>query len=91
LQIQPLYAALESQKELQEHSSAAPCGKNASRVESCSMIDKALLEILVCPACKVPVSPKGDFALKCPKCLRVYPIKNDIPIMLIDEAKIDPA
>lgn len=54
------------------------------------MIDKELLEILVCPACKVPVTPKGDAALKCGKCLRVYPIKDNIPIMLIDEASMDP-
>jgi uncharacterized protein len=55
------------------------------------MIDKALLEILVCPACKTPVTPKGDDALKCEKCRRVYPIKNNIPVMLIDEAVIDPS
>jgi uncharacterized protein len=54
------------------------------------MIDKALLDILVCPACKAPVTPKGDAALKCQNCRRVYPIKNDIPVMLIDEATIDP-
>lgn len=54
------------------------------------MIDKELLDILVCPLCKTPVVPKGD-ALKCTQCRRVYPIKDDIPIMLIDQATIDPA
>ncbi len=49
-----------------------------------------LLEILVCPVCKQSVSltPQGD-GLKCPKCKRVYPVKDDIPIMLVDEARIE--
>ena len=46
-----------------------------------------LLEILVCPECKVPVQEVHDGAgLKCPKCHRVYPVKDDIPVMLVDEA-----
>lgn len=64
---------------------------NPSR-DSCTiptMIDKELLEILVCPECKVSVIPKGEAALKCPRCRRVYPIQDNIPIMLLDEAKID--
>ena len=53
-------------------------------------IAKELLDILVCPSCKVPVSltPDGE-GLKCGQCRRVYPIKDDIPVMLIDEAKIE--
>jgi hypothetical protein len=56
-------------------------------------IDAELLEILACPACKAPVAlVKGGTALRCPSCRRVYPIKDDIPVMLIDEATIeDPA
>lgn len=53
-------------------------------------IDPALLEILVCPECKTPVRPvKDGTGLKCDKCRRVYPIKDDIPVMLIDEAKVE--
>jgi hypothetical protein len=53
-------------------------------------IAKELLEILVCPLCKVPVklTPEGQ-GLKCDQCRRVYPITDDIPVMLIDEAKIE--
>ena len=53
-------------------------------------IAKELLDILVCPLCKVPVvlTPDG-LGLKCGQCRRVYPIKDDIPVMLIDEAKIE--
>ena len=49
-----------------------------------------LLEILACPQCKTPVTlVRGGTALKCGTCRRVYPIKDDIPVMLIDEATID--
>ena len=50
-----------------------------------------LLEILACPRCQTPVRlVKNDMALKCDTCKRVYPIKDDIPVMLIDEATIEP-
>ena len=54
-------------------------------------IDPELLEILACPSCKTPVTlVKDGTALKCGQCHRVYPIKDDIPVMLIDEATIEP-
>jgi uncharacterized protein len=53
-------------------------------------ISKELLEILACPVCKESVRLTLDSSgLKCDKCLRVYPVRDDIPIMLIDEAKIE--
>ena len=53
-------------------------------------ISKELLEILVCPACKSDVELKADgSALKCVECHRVYPIRDDIPIMLVDQATIE--
>ena len=53
-------------------------------------IDAALLEILACPNCKTPVElVHDDTALRCRACRRVYPIKDDIPIMLMDEATIE--
>ena len=54
-------------------------------------IDAELLEILACPACKAPVVLVRDgAALKCASCHRVYPIKDDIPVMLLDEATVEP-
>lgn len=54
-------------------------------------VDAALLEILACPACRTPVRLlEGRDALKCDRCHRVYAIKDDIPVMLIDEATIEP-
>jgi uncharacterized protein YbaR (Trm112 family) len=53
-------------------------------------VPRELLEILVCPACKAPVQVTADGqGLKCAQCRRVYPIKDDIPVMLIDEAKVE--
>jgi len=53
-------------------------------------VDPALIEILVCPECKAPVRLVREGAgLKCDTCRRVYPIKDDIPVMLVDEAAID--
>ncbi len=54
-------------------------------------IDPQLLEILACPLCKTDVKLTEDLkGLKCVKCHRVYPIREDIPVMLIDEATIEP-
>ncbi len=50
-------------------------------------ISKELLDILACPKCKgdIYLTEKGD-GLICDNCKLMYPIKEDIPIMLIDEA-----
>jgi uncharacterized protein YbaR (Trm112 family) len=53
-------------------------------------ISKDLLEILACPLCKEKVELTPDSGgLKCVQCHRVYPIREDIPIMLIDEARVE--
>jgi hypothetical protein len=50
-------------------------------------IDPKLLEILACPVCKTEVRPTADGAgLLCGTCHRRYPIVEDIPIMIIEEA-----
>jgi len=55
------------------------------------MIEKDLLEILVCPVCKAALEYRQNpETLKCTKCHRVYAVKDDIPNMLVDEAKIEP-
>jgi hypothetical protein len=54
-------------------------------------ISPALLAILACPLCKADVKLTADEkGLKCVSCHRVYPIKDDIPVMIIDEAVIEP-
>jgi uncharacterized protein YbaR (Trm112 family) len=56
------------------------------------MIEKELMDILVCPVCKKPLIQKDDgTSLKCNECRRVYPVRDNIPIMLVDQATIDPA
>jgi LSD1 subclass zinc finger protein len=50
-----------------------------------------LLAILVCPLCRKPVHLLPDESgLKCQVCRRVYPVRDDIPVMLPDEATIAP-
>ena len=54
-------------------------------------LDPRLLEILACPLCKTDVKLTADGnGLKCGQCHRVYPIKDDIPVMIIEEATIEP-
>ena len=52
------------------------------------MLDRELLDLLACPKCKgdIHLTEKGD-GLICDKCKLLYDIRDDIPIMLIDEAK----
>jgi uncharacterized protein len=72
---------------------AAVAGRNApARLRSKGMpVDPELLEILACPNCKTKVDlVKDGTALKCGQCKRVYPIKDDIPVMLLDEATVEP-
>lgn len=53
-------------------------------------ISQDLLEILVCPLCKASLDLKPDGSgLKCGQCRRVYPVRDDIPVMLVDEARIE--
>lgn len=57
-------------------------------------ISPELLEILRCPKCKSTVEIKEDQSgLKCtnPECSLVYPIRDEIPVMLIDEATVEPS
>jgi uncharacterized protein YbaR (Trm112 family) len=55
------------------------------------MIAQGLLEILVCPEDKQPLEYRtSPESLKCTQCHRVYAVKDDIPIMLVDEATIEP-
>lgn len=50
------------------------------------MIDKQLLDILVCPACRGDVKLKGE-RIVCCQCGRRYPIRDGVPVMLVDEAE----
>ena len=55
-------------------------------------MDAKLLEILVCPLCKGPlVYKKAEQELICKPCRLAYPVKDDIPVMLEDEARKLPA
>jgi len=52
-------------------------------------MDKALLNILACPTCKGSlIYRKAEQELACPVCRLAYPIRDDIPVMLSDEARV---
>ncbi|MCG2633632.1 MAG: Trm112 family protein [Gammaproteobacteria bacterium] len=56
------------------------------------MVDRQLLDILVCPICKEPlVYRKRAGELICRVDRLAYPIRDDIPVMLPDEARVLPA
>jgi uncharacterized protein len=60
-------------------------------METVMPIPKEVLAILVCPVCKKPVHPLPDNSgYKCEACKRVYPVRDDIPGMLSEEATIAP-
>ena len=52
-------------------------------------LSKDLLEILACPQCKgdvVYAEPAAEIC--CHRCQLAYPVRDDIPVMLIDEARV---
>jgi uncharacterized protein len=52
------------------------------------MLSQELLDILVCPKCKGSIKLSEDkMSLICHACKLVYEIKDDIPVMIIEEAK----
>jgi uncharacterized protein YbaR (Trm112 family) len=59
-------------------------------IRSISMIDTKLLEILACPACKgdVEYDAKNE-KLICVECRRKYPVRDGIPVMLVEESEIE--
>jgi uncharacterized protein YbaR (Trm112 family) len=54
------------------------------------MITKDLLDILACPECKTPITLAQDQqSLKCGQCHRSFPIRDGIPILLVDQATVE--
>jgi uncharacterized protein len=55
------------------------------------MILKQLLDALRCPVpeCRKPLQPSADgTSLACTGCGRIYPVRDDIPVLLADQAKL---
>ena len=60
------------------------------REEEIVPVDKELIEILACPSCRgdVELRTQGEAELiVCLKCGLRYPVRDDIPVMLVDEAE----
>lgn len=53
-----------------------------------NVLDERLLEILVCPKCKGELTHRSEpEALECHSCALRYPVRDGIPVMLLDEAE----
>ncbi|KPK62208.1 MAG: hypothetical protein AMK73_06515 [Planctomycetes bacterium SM23_32] len=48
-------------------------------------VDEKLLSLLVCPACRQPVEPRGGL-LRCTGCGLGYPVEDGVPVMLVEQA-----
>jgi uncharacterized protein YbaR (Trm112 family) len=70
---------------------AAAGGATGTEIK-CAAMASIGYEHLVCPVCKQPlvVTPDED-ALKCAACKRLYPIRDGIPILLPEEAVVEPS
>ena len=65
-------------------------GVNPAKLRA--MLSQDLLDILVCPACRSPLRySEPAQTLTCTACRRVYPIQDDIPILLVERATIERA
>ncbi len=54
-------------------------------------LPKEILDILACPVCKHPVHPlPDDSGYRCEVCKRLYPVRDGIPVMLVEEAILPP-
>jgi len=49
-------------------------------------LDPTLLQIIVCPACRSDLEVQGE-ELVCTGCGLAYPVRDDIPVLLVDEAR----
>jgi hypothetical protein len=52
-------------------------------------IDAEFLQMLACPACRGELIIRGDDRLYCAACHRSYPVRDDIPILLLEEAIVE--
>jgi uncharacterized protein len=51
-------------------------------------LDPALLDVIVCPACRGTLAADEERSeLACTACGRAYPVRDDIPVLLVDEAR----
>ncbi|HUL33290.1 MAG TPA: Trm112 family protein [Candidatus Eisenbacteria bacterium] len=55
------------------------------------LVPRHCLDILVCPECKRPLSLfEDESGFRCASCKRAYPVRDGIPVLLVEEATIAP-
>jgi len=55
------------------------------------LLDPEFLEILACPLCKGRLASAGEEALRCAACRCAFPVREGIPVLLVDEAVREPS
>ena len=60
---------------------------DAGEGATASGVDRKLLEIIRCPACRARFEEPGPAELTCSGCGLVYPVRNGVPVLLVDEAR----
>lgn len=58
---------------------------SGARARLSGMIDRKLLDILVCPIDRQPLEDHGDYLVN-PRLNKAYPVQDGIPVLLVDEA-----
>jgi uncharacterized protein YbaR (Trm112 family) len=60
---------------------------DAAEGATASGLDRTLLEIIRCPACRARFEEPAAHELTCSGCGLVYPVRNGVPVLLVDEAR----
>ena len=84
----PYFASFTDRPECVLDAAALPLLQSTFNNGALMLNAKDLLDILVCPECKTPLRPPVDSAngLRCDTCRRIYPIRDEIPVLIIDQA-----
>jgi uncharacterized protein YbaR (Trm112 family) len=70
------------------------CPDSSNFFYNSNMMIKQLLDVLVCPLpeCRKPLKLAADESfLQCTACRRIYPVRDGIPVLLVDQAKMPDA
>lgn len=72
-----------------QYSGGMSAGMNSETTNQSNRVDEELMKIMVCPISHAPLVQVGDWLYSTdPNTRRKYPVRDSIPIMLVDESQI---